>query len=757
MRIKPPIAGLIVLALAPQAPCAEPAQGTAEAGTETPEESPAYVDQILDERPREEVGAEIEEELGPLDEGRRSLSTEYRMTFKDNSQSGSATEHGAELFWDRETIDYGFLSLDASVRGIAGEREQQSSFGERVRLRQTQFALTNDVVMDNESGDLLSLTNPLISPSYRFHLPSSHLRGLQTRLYGEDGELSFAAGQIGNLEGTFTQTFSRFGGSLWGLGYTRPFLDSWTVGAQSWQVTDLPDMRNHTSIAGLLQYEAPDLSQRYQLHSLYDTTGNWGLWMDGDNFLGQWRHRYGLFRFQPELMWTDVPVVNDLQGLYWRADERTLRRSLSAGLDLSDTNVEAFEDRAGRISLTSYLSGHWRLLNKTAAGGTLNAGLVRAGAGLPSAPSEFYRMTGNVSREFSLGVSRVQSSVGRVEGDNASSWEYLAIWDHEWAAPRDYRLSQSLSWDRLEEEDDLTTRVLAALSADLEVSSELHLNSSAVYVKTIGESSGQGQDINLTLGLVWEPIPNWQLTLLGLWNQSATEPSMGEETSVRDMRVFFTLRRAIATGSPVLTYGGLPGQVGSGRVIGRVFFDENRDGLYNASEKGAKGLVVYMDGRFPRDTDDRGVFEFWPVSTGDHNLSLGLENVPLPWGLEDEAAKPLKVQGTGGRRDRLPAGQDERVTDIARLPPRTPSRGTGCRSPNDLDYFGCATTRMYGFFAVHPCGNFCLASSSETAGTMITSSPCFQFTGVATLCRAVNCTESSSRRTSSKFRPVLMG
>lgn len=61
-------------------------------------------------------------------------------------------------------------------------------------------------------------------------------------------------------------------------------------------------------------------------------------------------------------------------------------------------------------------------------------------------------------------------------------------------------------------------------------------------------------------------------------------------------------------------------------------------------------------------------------------------------------------------------------------------------SPSALitHYFGCGTTRIYGFFAVHPCGNFCFASSSETAGTMITSSPGFQFTGVATLCFAVN-------------------
>ena len=40
---------------------------------------------------------------------------------------------------------------------------------------------------------------------------------------------------------------------------------------------------------------------------------------------------------------------------------------------------------------------------------------------------------------------------------------------------------------------------------------------------------------------------------------------------------------------------------------------------------------------------------------------------------------------------------------------------------------------------------------------MMTSCPAFQFTGVATLCFAVSCIESSTRSTSSKLRPVLIG
>src|SRR5258706_2383281 len=70
---------------------------------------------------------------------------------------------------------------------------------------------------------------------------------------------------------------------------------------------------------------------------------------------------------------------------------------------------------------------------------------------------------------------------------------------------------------------------------------------------------------------------------------------------------------------------------------------------------------------------------------------------------------------------------------------------------------GCGTMRMYGRGARHPCGYVFFASSSETEPAMMTSSPGFQLTGVATLCVAVSCSESITRSTSSKFRPVVIG
>src|SRR5437879_5355522 len=70
---------------------------------------------------------------------------------------------------------------------------------------------------------------------------------------------------------------------------------------------------------------------------------------------------------------------------------------------------------------------------------------------------------------------------------------------------------------------------------------------------------------------------------------------------------------------------------------------------------------------------------------------------------------------------------------------------------------GCGTIRMYGLGAFQPCGYVVLASSSDTEPAMITSSPCFPLTGVATLCLAVSCKESPTRSTSPKWRHVLIG
>jgi hypothetical protein len=73
------------------------------------------------------------------------------------------------------------------------------------------------------------------------------------------------------------------------------------------------------------------------------------------------------------------------------------------------------------------------------------------------------------------------------------------------------------------------------------------------------------------------------------------------------------------------------------------------------------------------------------------------------------------------------------VLSVSHGEPRRPSPVLGVRS---LDGPRMPLLRVLWQSAVT--GYCCFASASETAGTMITSWPGFQFTGVATLCLAVS-------------------
>ncbi|MBT8122321.1 MAG: carboxypeptidase-like regulatory domain-containing protein, partial [Gammaproteobacteria bacterium] len=107
--------------------------------------------------------------------------------------------------------------------------------------------------------------------------------------------------------------------------------------------------------------------------------------------------------------------------------------------------------------------------------------------------------------------------------------------------------------------------------------------------------------------------------------------------------VLLSIRRDMTSGRPFDRYGADTGKTGYGSVEGVVFYDENRDGIRQASERAAAGAVIYLDRRYRKVTDRDGRFEFTPVPVGQHSLSVAVEDLPLPWGLDDESPRPLSV------------------------------------------------------------------------------------------------------------------
>jgi hypothetical protein len=61
----------------------------------------------------------------------------------------------------------------------------------------------------------------------------------------------------------------------------------------------------------------------------------------------------------------------------------------------------------------------------------------------------------------------------------------------------------------------------------------------------------------------------------------------------------------------------------------------------------AKDVVVYLDKRYVATTDSDGRYRFEHIAAGKHDLSLALEDLPLPWGLLDDAPRQLTIEIRG--------------------------------------------------------------------------------------------------------------
>ena len=57
----------------------------------------------------------------------------------------------------------------------------------------------------------------------------------------------------------------------------------------------------------------------------------------------------------------------------------------------------------------------------------------------------------------------------------------------------------------------------------------------------------------------------------------------------------------------------------------------------------AKDVVVYLDKRYVTTTDSDGRYRFEHIAVGEHDLTLALEDLPLPWGLLDDAPRQVTV------------------------------------------------------------------------------------------------------------------
>jgi hypothetical protein len=626
-----------------------------ERNTVAPPAGPGYQDQLIDPGVKGDPGAtgsltdETEEPAG-----QRLFALELR---EDWRKTGSTTtfETGIATQWRRETVNWGEILVDAALRDARRRFDDSSSTrdqGGDISLYGLRIPVGGGRLADVSAGTMRTTPRSLATSGFRVLVSGPLLFGAGALAYDERDRAYVTAGRLARLEGTATQSVELEDGRLASAGFDYAFTPSWAIGTQvnAFRLDDAsPD---HTSGALALAWRR-DRNLGGKLGALSDDDGRGGFWAEGDWTTGRTLHRFGAYRFDRDIAFNATPILSDEETAYWRSDYRDPRLSASGSLDFTRTNLDRDPARGGTQTVAGYGTVNLRVSRVVSTGGSLS--LRQEKARTPSArdrdvdsESAFVRVASDYGSS-SLDLSRYNA---RSPGTTTERITSISL-NHDWPRWGPLYLTTLLSASEEREFEGTTRRRIAGVSARASPLTGFSFDMNLLY-GIVDRPAGREKDFNATLNATWQFQPDWQAQLFAIWNTNdlrTPDPFLPVDLEFRDKGVQLVLRYAKASGVPMIPLGGrTSAAAGSGRISGRVFFDENGDGLYQPTERAAARLTVLLDGRYPALTDSEGRFDFPLVAMGRHTVQVAVEGIPLPWGLIDE--RPFEVN-VGLRTDML--------------------------------------------------------------------------------------------------------
>ncbi len=570
--------------------------------------------------------------------GQRYLSAEYRAELRQPPDGGHGLEQGVEVHARRETLDYGDFYMEAALRDTTlapGDASVTRRYGGRFTLYQTAFPVTERWLADSTFG--VARTPPVfLTSSYRIFLPTSLFAGASTVV--SDGNRSFMgyAGRVGLLEGSAVQSFNPTSGNVAGLGYTQR-LGPWTVGAQAIRLRGSAEVADHEAATLGAEYGSIGTPVHDKAQVMADDHSNLGAWFDGDVASGRLRQRFGLFHLDPGLQWSEAAMTNDQRGAYWRGDYQMLRYTVSGGTDLLQTNLRDDPSRAAIRSGTAYGTFSLRIDRHLTIGGGLT--YQRANERFTASPRDS-SVTVNAYATWvnPVGLSRfdVTAFRGIASGVPDNTIDTIS-WSQDWPAAGPVQLSSTLNYSDESALGLRTRRSSVGVSAHGPLLGDSQWDGSVVLGRVAGPQ-GNENDFNVSANATWPFAEHWVAIAQVSWTTFQALPVFPgidvAPSTLEDKRVLLGVRYEESSGTPYQALG-LRNAPGSGRLSGIVFFDENGDGIRQATERGAANVTIYLDSRFPVTTDAQGRFSFPVVSPGTHSLRILNEALPLPWSVDD--------------------------------------------------------------------------------------------------------------------------
>lgn len=421
-----------------------------------------------------------------------------------------------------------------------------------------------------------------------------------------------------------------------------------------------------------------------------------GGWIDATRRSGRTTQTGGLYYFGPDLAWGSAAVISNVWGGYYRYSTASQRWRWTASIDA----VRSVDGR-GSDGLLATADARRQLTFTTDVG--INSA-VRTSQGEVSAQALAY-----VDFASRFGATRAEAGWSHVPTYDL----YRVGWNQTWKLPTSFpagaRLTTQVAFDHRREiqATDIvqgaparghTNSVSFGLNAGASPFSGIGFDASVVYsnsasslassvygpvdagggiLSMLSTQSGRTLTANVTasarLSSQWSLIASFINTRSNTLNRyGLSDPSQSpigtlpgeldsrQKSTFRLLAGYLTLRYSTSAGSAAGSNGlARYPYAGTGELVGRVYLDANGNRRRDPDEKGASGVLVFIDGIQGVRTDENGYYRFDHVAEGEHRITLNADALPLPWAI----VLPDAPQGRGYYLETVKVGV-RRVTEL---------------------------------------------------------------------------------------------
>ncbi|MDP9932008.1 SdrD B-like domain-containing protein [Variovorax paradoxus] len=652
-------------------------------------EAAQYIDRVLDDSPQ---AAPVDE---PQTQGTgwpRGWTVEGQST----RQSGATRTQSNSLLFSGylDTPDYGTLSANLNlnrdsvpVSGIAlygttGTPLTQVPYtyrsGSTWRIDQRAMPFDGGWFGNNSIGNINMASTPLARGVGRVYLPSLPIEGASLSIE-QPGRttLNASAGRLGYFDGISSQGFSSGRGTAAGAGAQTQLSGSdgpyalgrtdaavQMVETRNFNANGVPGFAQDTrSVWSAVSWQgqapwadsvgkgyggvgervgglrvqanlAHSNGQPSDASSRAARDSATGGWVDATWRTQLMQQSATVFYFQPSLRWGGDSLPSDLRGASWRGDVSTRQWQLGGNIEVSDS-VSGLQRR----SLYGNLFGRFRLDSRDSLSGNVAA------------------RTGNYAAQSAQFTWEHKSDWGysqwRTDVAHGTDLRVLRTGiDHAWRVSEDQTLSTSLAYEQSRQSGVDARTVHWGVLGTTPLAAGARLDLSLRGSNGIGDTDSRFLSANARLswplGLGWSFIAQYAAARgqesLNPAVVSALTTAMQQAVRVLPSNRSFmvALRYESRAGVASAPIGGLPG-AGAGKLEGYVFFDQNNNGLREASEGGVPGVTVVLDRGYVARTDAQGRYSFPSVAAGSHQIELVQDNLPLPWSSAGSPSRRVNV------------------------------------------------------------------------------------------------------------------